>query len=78
MSTIALVTALLTFLTAVVGFAVALRKIQAVHVLVNSNLTQVMAKLGIETDRTAQLKDALKDAGVEVPPKPDPDGPAAT
>jgi hypothetical protein len=59
-----------TFLTAVIGFAVLFVKVQAVHVLVNSNLTKVMARLGIEQDRSAQLKDTLKDAGVEVPPPP--------
>jgi len=61
----------LTFLTALIGFVVAFRKIEKVHVLVNSNLTKVMEKLGIEVERSDQLKKTLEQAGVEVPPKPD-------
>jgi hypothetical protein len=63
----------LTFLTAVLGFVQAARngkKLAEIHVLVNGNLEKVMARLGIEQDRTAQLKDTLKDAGVDVPARP--------
>jgi hypothetical protein len=65
-----LLTSILTFATAVIGFAILFVKVKEVHVLVNSNLTKVMAALGIEQDRTAQLKDAMKGAGVDVPPRP--------
>jgi hypothetical protein len=65
-----LAVAVLTFLTSVVGYLSTRRKIAAVHVLVNSNLTKVMDRLGIEQDRTAQLRDSLKDAGVDVPEHP--------
>jgi hypothetical protein len=61
---------ILTFLTAVIGFVVALRRIQAVHVLVNAQLKAVMDRLGIEVARTAQLKDSMKDQGADVPPRP--------
>jgi uncharacterized membrane protein YbjE (DUF340 family) len=37
-------------------------KIQQVHVLVNSNLTAVMEKLGIEQNKNSDLKDQLHDA----------------
>ena len=63
----------ITFVTAVIGLAILFVRVQAVHVLVNSNLTAVMKRLGIEQDRSTQLTDALKEGGVEVPPKPDDD-----
>lgn len=69
---ITLATAVLGFLTSAAGFAVLFVRVQAVHVLVNSNLTKVMARLGIEQDRSAQLTDSLKDAGVDVPDPPSP------
>jgi len=53
----------LTFLTAALGFAVSLRKLQAVHVLVNSQLHDVLT-------RVAQLTDTLNAAGVDVPEPP--------
>lgn len=57
----------LTFLTALIGLAVAIRGIRAVHVLVNSNLTRVMDKLGIETEHADAMAGQLKDAGLPVP-----------
>jgi hypothetical protein len=75
-----LATAILTLLTAGLGFAYLFKKVkdvhtqvQDVHVLVNSNLSAVMKRLGIEQDRSTQLTDALKDADVAVPPKPEND-----
>ena len=54
---------ILTFLTALIGFVVSLRKIQAVHVLVNSQLHEVLA-------RVTQLTGTLEAAGVDVPDPP--------
>jgi hypothetical protein len=54
---------LVTFLTSVVGFLSTRRKVAEVHVLVNSQLHDVL-------DRVAQLTGALEHAGVDVPPKP--------
>jgi hypothetical protein len=70
---VTLVVAILSFLTAVGGFSLLFVKVKEVHVLVNSNLTAVMKRLGIEQDRSTQLTTTLKDAGVEVPAKPDDD-----
>jgi hypothetical protein len=42
--------------------------VKKVHVLVNSNMTEVLKRLGKEQDRTAQLTGTLKDANVKVPP----------
>ena len=53
----------LTFATSVLGFVVSLRKIQAVHVLVNSQLHDVLM-------RVTQLTDTLHSAGVDVPAAP--------
>jgi len=50
----------LTFATSVLGFLVSLRKIQAVHVLVNSQLHDVLM-------RVTQLTGTLHSAGVDVP-----------
>jgi hypothetical protein len=76
---IALAGIILTFLTSVVGFAAAFRQIRAVHVLVNSNLTRVMDKLGIETEHADAMAGQLKDAGLPVPRREKtlqpPDGP---
>ena len=69
---LALAGIVLTFLTALLGFVVSIRnarKIEAVHVLVNSNLTRVMDKLGIETEHAATMAGQLKDAGLPVPPR---------
>jgi hypothetical protein len=68
---VTLTSAVLGFLTAVIGFALLFRRVQAIHVLVNSNLTKVMDKLGIEVDRNAMLKGKLDDAGIPVPPRED-------
>jgi len=67
----------LTFLTALLGWfkgrqSVAVSKenadkIQEVHVLVNAQLTAVVARVG-------QLVTTLKEAGVPVPEPPDPTG----
>lgn len=65
-----LAVAVLTFLTAVFGYLSTRRKINEVHVLVDGNLSKVMAKLGIERDRSAQLTGTLQDAGVDVPDPP--------
>jgi hypothetical protein len=65
-----------TFCTALLGFVQSRQnaaRIQQVHILVNSNLTKVMDRLGIEQTRTAQLKDSLSRAGVDVPARPDTD-----
>jgi hypothetical protein len=70
MNWVILATAILGFLTAAIGFAVLFFKVREVHVLVNSNLTKVMNALGIERERSGQLEGSLKDAGVDVPPKP--------
>ena len=53
----------LTFATSVLGFFVSLRKIQAVHVLVNSQLHDVLV-------RVAQLTETLHVSGVAVPAAP--------
>lgn len=58
---------ILTFLTALIGLVVAIRGIRAVHVLVNSNLTRVMDRLGIETEHADAMAGQLKDAGLPVP-----------
>jgi len=58
-----LAVAVLTFLTAAVGFMMSFRRIQAVHLLVNSQLHDLLA-------RVTQLTDALTAAGVDVPVVP--------
>jgi hypothetical protein len=50
---------------AVVGLALSLTKLNAIHVLVNSRLTSVI-------NRVAQLVDVLKFHGIDVPDDPDP------
>jgi hypothetical protein len=57
---------------AVVLSAFILRKVQQVHVLVDGNMTKVLAKLGISEDRAVQLTETLTDAGVDVPDQPGP------
>jgi hypothetical protein len=64
---------ILTFVTAVGGFFLTFRRVKAVHILVNSNLAKVMKHLGIEQERTEQLSDTLKKAGIVVPDKPKPE-----
>ena len=71
---IALITSLIGLATVVGGLVLVLRRVKEVHVLVNSNLTKVMERLGIEQERTTGLATALKDAGVPVPPRPDAEG----
>jgi hypothetical protein len=61
----------LTFLTSVTGLISTRRKVGALQVQLDGNLSKLMDTLGIERDRSGQLGDALKDAGVAVPPKPD-------
>ena len=46
--------------TTVIGFIVTMRRVQDVHVLVNKQLSDVLA-------RVAQLTNTLHSAGVEVP-----------
>ncbi len=58
---------IVTFLTAVLGLVASLRnhkKIDEVHVLVNSQLQAVLT-------RVTQLTGALETAGVDVPPEPE-------
>lgn len=62
-----LAVAVLTFATSVLGYLSTRKKIADVHVLVNSNLTKVMDRLGISQDRSAQLTKTLEQAGVDVP-----------
>jgi hypothetical protein len=66
---IALAVSVITLATAVVGLVTVLRKVQAVHVLVNSQLSSVLG-------RVDQLTRALTNAGVDVPRSlPVPPGP---
>jgi len=53
----------LTFATSVLGSIVSLRKIQAVHVLVNSQLHDVLM-------RVTQLTGTLHSAGIDLPAAP--------
>jgi hypothetical protein len=53
----------ITFVTSVVGFMSTRRKVAEVHVLVNSQLHDVL-------DRVAQLTLTLEGAGVDVPDPP--------
>ena len=54
----------LTFATAVIGFVQTRRKLTEIHVLVNSQLQQVLT-------RVVQLTDTLEKAGVDVPDPPE-------
>jgi hypothetical protein len=63
MQWIVLAGVVVTFMTAVLGFLQLRRKVAAVHVLVNSQLTTVI-------DRVAQLTQALTASGIDVPPPP--------
>ncbi len=60
---VALIVALTGLVGAVGGIIALFRKVQQVHVLVNSQLRTVL-------DRVDQLTGTLKDAGVTVPPRP--------
>jgi hypothetical protein len=62
----------LTFFTALLGYLSTRKKVNALSVQLDGNLSRLMDKLGVERDRSGQLADTLKDAGVAVPPKPDP------
>jgi hypothetical protein len=59
---IALIVALTGLIGAVGGLIALLRKVQAVHVLVNSQLKTVM-------QRVDQLTGVLQGAGLQVPPR---------
>jgi hypothetical protein len=59
-STIALIVALTGLISAVTGLVVLFRKVQAVHVLVNSQLTKMVS-------RVEQLTGVLQGAGLDVP-----------
>jgi hypothetical protein len=59
---IALIVALTGLIGAVGGLIALLRKVQAVHVLVNSQLTAMMR-------RVDQLTGTLQGAGLDVPPR---------
>ena len=61
---VALIVALSGLVGAVGGIIALFRKVQAVHVLVNSQLSTMM-------ERVDQLTGALHSAGVEVPDRPD-------
>jgi hypothetical protein len=65
-SIIGLAVAVLTFVTAALGFLQGRQnktKISEVHVLVNAQMRTVL-------DRVTQLTGALEHAGVDVPPEP--------
>lgn len=63
MSWLVLAGILVTFVTSVVGFLSTRRKVAEVHVLVNSQLHDVL-------DRVSQLTVTLEAAGVDVPDAP--------
>ena len=54
---IAVIGAVATLITAITGFIVSIRKINAVHVLVNAQLMAVMTKLSESVAREAELKE---------------------
>jgi hypothetical protein len=60
MNWVALAISLTTLATAIVGFVRVYYDVKQVHVLVNSNLTKVMDKLGIEQDTSAGLREELR------------------
>ena len=68
-----LAVAVLTFLTALLGY-LSTRKTRktlgAVEIKVDGNLSKVTELWLTEQARSGQLRDSLKDAGVDVPPKP--------
>lgn len=67
---LALAGIILTFLTALLAWLQSLRnhgQIKQVHLLVNSNLTAVMDKLGVETAHSDLMAGQMKDAGMPVP-----------
>jgi hypothetical protein len=61
----------LTFGGNVLGWLATRRKIREVHVLVNSNMTEVLRRLGVSQERSGQLEKTLMQADVDVPPKPE-------
>lgn len=67
---VALVLALTGLLSAAAALIGLFRKVREIHVLVNSNLNKVMARLGIEQQRTTQLSDTMKAGDMPVPPRP--------
>ena len=60
---IPLVTGLVAFGTALVGFLTVLKRIKEVHVIVNSRMTTVLA-------RVDQLTEALEGSNTDVPEDP--------
>jgi hypothetical protein len=71
---VALVTAIITCVTAFLNLRSSKRnnrKIQEIHILVNSKFTTVV-------DRVDQLTKALEEARVDVPPEPRKPGPQST
>lgn len=62
-SAVAGVVAVATLITALLGIAGLFRKVKEIHVLVNSQLSQMMA-------RVEQLTKAMEAAGMQVPPRP--------
>lgn len=62
MNWITLTGVILTFLAAVFGYLQTRRKIAEVHVLVNSQLHDVI-------DRVSQLTKTLDDHGIDLPPR---------
>jgi hypothetical protein len=59
----ALATALITFITAIIGYFALRGKMTEIHVLVNSRLSWVVA-------RVTQLTDVLNDHGIAIPDDP--------
>jgi hypothetical protein len=65
-----LAVAVLTFLTALLGWLSTRKKIDDIHVLVDGNMSKVLKALGASQDRSAQLTETLTAADVEVPKPP--------
>jgi hypothetical protein len=65
-----LAVAVLTFLTAVVGYLGTRRQLNSVQVKVDGNLSKVTDLWQAEQARSAQLAKALERADVEVPKPP--------
>jgi hypothetical protein len=65
-----LIVAVLTFLTAVLTWLSTRKKIDAIHVLVDGNMSKVLKALGVSQDRSAQLTETLTAADVKVPDPP--------
>lgn len=62
--TIALITAVVVLMTAVIGFLAKLKKdVSEIHVMVNSRMEEAMARID-------QLDEVLRAAGIESPIRP--------